>query len=178
MHENFPQVASVCLDNNGITSLAAFRNLPSLCPAVQNLSIAYNQIGAVSDLKGIAGVGLRELRLSGNPVVTSCTDKLKYHQDVKAIFPTLQNLDGRQLSHANPHITSALHSERRIIPFTFFLCLTAPRQFCSLDLASMLSQHFPSSPQRNFKSFCHISPCLCLCSSALFTSRNAQACSI
>jgi len=100
MHENFPQVASVCLDNNGIASLAAFRNLPSLCPAVQNLSIAYNQIGAVSDLKGISGVGLRELRLSGNPVATSCTDKLKYHQDVKAIFPTLQNLDGSHLSHA------------------------------------------------------------------------------
>lgn len=94
MHENFPQVASVCLDNNGIASLSAFRSLPTLCPAVQNLSIAYNQVADVSDLKGISGMGLRELRLSGNPVAATAADKLKYHQDVKAVFPTLQNLDG------------------------------------------------------------------------------------
>jgi hypothetical protein len=41
MHENFRGIVSVAFDNNGIQSMSQFRNLPSLCPTIQNCEYAY-----------------------------------------------------------------------------------------------------------------------------------------
>jgi hypothetical protein len=36
IHENFPEVVSVCFNQNNISSMTTFKNLPSLCPPIKN----------------------------------------------------------------------------------------------------------------------------------------------
>ena len=95
--DNFPQVVTVSLDQNGLTSLHAFKNLSSLCPSIRNLSLANNAIASAQELEALSGLQLRELRLMGNPVLsTEGGDKLAFHGKIKAIFPSLTLLDGEE----------------------------------------------------------------------------------
>jgi hypothetical protein len=95
--DNFPQVQTVSFDQNGLSTLSAFRSMSTLCPSIRNLSLANNEIDSANELEAFTGLQLRELRLLGNPVLsTEGADKLAFHQKIRGIFPSLALLDGEE----------------------------------------------------------------------------------
>ncbi|KAJ1539011.1 nuclear mRNA export, poly(A)+RNA binding protein, partial [Nowakowskiella sp. JEL0078] len=96
-----PEVQTITLDKNEITTLVQFSTLHTFAKHLVNLSIAENLIESYNDLRGIAGKemkGLLELRLQGNPLEKSeksiPTGGLRYQTNVRSHFPSLKVLDG------------------------------------------------------------------------------------
>jgi Leucine-rich repeat (LRR) protein len=78
------------ISSNRVRSLRridAFKNL-------RVLSISYNDISRISELKLLAGIPLKTLNMEGNPIT-----KLPYYQHrVVALIPTLKLFDGRPVN--------------------------------------------------------------------------------
>ena len=56
IHDNCPQVQTVSLDNNAISTLQAFKNFATLLPSVRNLSLANNAIENSEELDAFQGL--------------------------------------------------------------------------------------------------------------------------
>jgi nuclear RNA export factor len=67
----FPDVNTISVESNRLTSLKPFSTLPQWAPLVQNLSFRDNLITSYRDIEGLKGTevpNLRELIFAGNPV--------------------------------------------------------------------------------------------------------------
>ncbi len=101
----FPEVESISFANNNLKSLMTLETLPQRVPNLINLSFQNNNIQSYRDVDCMNGkdfVRLRELLFKGNPIAESnigssgpvrVGGELRYRNDIKKIFPTIQILD-------------------------------------------------------------------------------------
>ncbi|KAI9366015.1 hypothetical protein DFJ73DRAFT_806682 [Zopfochytrium polystomum] len=95
-----PDVLTISLQSNRLTSLRPFQTLSQYCLLLQNLSFRDNQIQSfreIEPLKGNELKNLREIMFTGNPVRDRETRRTggeaAYRSKIKQMFPTIQILD-------------------------------------------------------------------------------------
>jgi Leucine-rich repeat (LRR) protein len=112
--ENLPSLRAIVLDHNRIRDVPfnclagckslkylhlehnRIANLPRL-PHLTNLTalyLAYNKIQSLTDLNPLAGTGVTELSMAGNPLAT----RSDYRLNVAARLAQLSTLDGKDLT--------------------------------------------------------------------------------
>lgn len=104
--EMFPNLTTLSLANNALTSLQSLTTLGQYLPKLANLSLERNELRWVRDLDVLASKrhglhALTELLLVGNPMEQSAVDAGNtdgYRRDVLAKFPSLRILDRRPVS--------------------------------------------------------------------------------
>ncbi|KAM0756564.1 hypothetical protein T439DRAFT_321275 [Meredithblackwellia eburnea MCA 4105] len=108
----FPDVLSISLANNSFTSLLPLSPylLTTNLPNIQNVSFASNNLTRLRDMDPFSptiGSGktdkpkgwknLKELVMTGNPMVGSGEEEVKYRVEMARRFPSLQQLDQQPL---------------------------------------------------------------------------------
>ncbi|KAI8617692.1 hypothetical protein BC830DRAFT_1112449 [Chytriomyces sp. MP71] len=99
--ELFPDVQSINLQSNRLSTVKPFETLYIYCPFIQNLSFQDNLIQAYRELESLRGdklKNLHELLLLGNPVHDREARKgeegiTAYRTKIKQMFPSLKMLD-------------------------------------------------------------------------------------
>jgi hypothetical protein len=94
IHELFPNLVSLNLANNGLTTMKNYAFLKDACPELKNLSLENNAISHWNDLSAIEGLSLKQLILTGNPIIKSDPEKKAiYVSEITKRFPKLESLD-------------------------------------------------------------------------------------
>jgi len=129
--EIYPNVATISLARNNLTSLSQVHTLPQYIPTLRNISLEANDLKWVKDLdswlptsgkskskKTAKFQNLSELVLTGNPVreiITLTGNEESYRADVLRKFPTLTLLDGTQVTTAESDFAKLPISERKAV---------------------------------------------------------------
>uniref|UniRef100_A0A803KBJ7 Uncharacterized protein n=1 Tax=Xenopus tropicalis TaxID=8364 RepID=A0A803KBJ7_XENTR len=92
--EHFPQLLSLDLSYNNLSSLTDFSGLSALAPQLQSMNLSYNQICQAQEINVLHKLELKELWLEGNPFLASLESTSTYYRIVMNHFPSVQILDG------------------------------------------------------------------------------------
>ncbi|XP_069677652.1 nuclear RNA export factor 1-like [Periplaneta americana] len=87
-----PFVKSINLSHNELNSLKAFQLGHS--PSLVRLDLRHNKIAHLIDLENLQSLKLQEVLLDQNPLCDGYHDELAYINDIRAVLPTIQKLDG------------------------------------------------------------------------------------
>ncbi|KAI8824382.1 uncharacterized protein EV422DRAFT_519926 [Fimicolochytrium jonesii] len=95
-----PDVETLSLASNRLTTLSHFSILPTYAPNLTALSFQDNQLRSLRDIEPLRGSEFRQLRellLSGNPIRDIALQKpggdVVYRGDIQKLFPTIEILD-------------------------------------------------------------------------------------
>jgi nuclear RNA export factor len=90
-----PDVESISFVNNELKSLGSLRSLPDFLPNCLNLSFANNEISSFATLDIVLSrmKNLREVVLTGNPLLKSVASPQEYRKEFFAKFPSVKILD-------------------------------------------------------------------------------------
>ncbi|XP_018120435.1 nuclear RNA export factor 1 isoform X2 [Xenopus laevis] len=92
--EHFPEVLSLDLSYNNLSSLIDFAGLSTFSSQLQSMNLSYNQICQAQDINVLHNLELKELWLEGNPFLASLESTSTYYRIIMNHFPSVQILDG------------------------------------------------------------------------------------
>uniref|UniRef100_A0A224YUZ1 Nuclear RNA export factor n=1 Tax=Rhipicephalus zambeziensis TaxID=60191 RepID=A0A224YUZ1_9ACAR len=129
--ENVPEVQTLDLSNNKLTTLYPLGPVHGACKQLRSLNFANNRILKMAELDSMKGMtSVQELVLEGNPVCTAYNDKSQYISAVRQRFPKVILLDHNELP---PPISFDLGLEETIPP-------SKPSYFPSEDVKQIVVQ--------------------------------------
>ncbi|MDP2439597.1 MAG: leucine-rich repeat protein, partial [archaeon] len=96
--EAYPSVKSLDLSDNGISSLAPFKDV--LLPELANICLENNRISSFSELDHLKALRVQNLILLGNPLHHK--EPMEYKSEVLRRFPALRWLDRGQVAPVMP----------------------------------------------------------------------------
>ena len=96
--DHIPEIQAMDMSNNKLTmgSLDFFSNFKSKLGSLKLLYLSDNKITDTKPLQRLKGLPLEELKLTGNPIVSSLGSS--YSDAIRKIFPKLKILDGKELA--------------------------------------------------------------------------------
>ncbi|XP_060804015.1 uncharacterized protein LOC106139578 isoform X2 [Amyelois transitella] len=94
---DWERLTELNLSRNRLTSINGFE-LSTTCPKLKVLDLSHNYLGRVTVLLQSRSLPLRSLSLEGNPLCHDYIDPRQYVDNVRAMFPTLRELDGVSLT--------------------------------------------------------------------------------
>eukprot|EP01117_Protostelium_nocturnum_P007638 TRINITY_DN273_c0_g1_i1.p1 TRINITY_DN273_c0_g1~~TRINITY_DN273_c0_g1_i1.p1 ORF type:complete len:572 (+),score=145.60 TRINITY_DN273_c0_g1_i1:252-1967(+) len=93
-----PNVVSIDLSANGISSLRAFHSLDAVdLSSIQNISLKGNNISSFDELDNLKSFKLREIILSNNPIQANSNNPNVYKTEIQSRFEGISYIDGEQL---------------------------------------------------------------------------------
>ncbi|RKP26337.1 hypothetical protein SYNPS1DRAFT_14337 [Syncephalis pseudoplumigaleata] len=114
--EMFPEVISISLANNQLTSCQSISTICQYLPELQNLSLQNNLLPDYKSIEQLRGPNklkqLRELILTGNPVreesIAHTGNDIVYRSEIARRFPQIQMLDQRPIEANLKEMASAM----------------------------------------------------------------------
>ncbi|XP_037368077.1 nuclear RNA export factor 2-like isoform X3 [Talpa occidentalis] len=95
--KNFPQLLSLNLSDNKLYRLDGLSDIVQMAPKVKILNLSKNELKSTWEVCKMKGLRLEELWLHGNPLCDKFIRYSYYVSSVRAFFPTLLRLDGKEL---------------------------------------------------------------------------------
>ncbi|RVE46840.1 hypothetical protein evm_008485 [Chilo suppressalis] len=90
---NWEKITELNLSHNRLTSIDGF-NLAVTTPKLKHLDLSHNYLDNVMKLLQIRDLGLRSIKLDGNPLCINYIDPDQYVKVLKTMFSSLQEIDG------------------------------------------------------------------------------------
>ncbi|XP_037367510.1 nuclear RNA export factor 2-like [Talpa occidentalis] len=98
IQKTFPQLLSLNLCNNKLYRLDGLSDIVQMVPTVKRLNLSRNMLKSTWEVNKIKGLKLDELWLDGNPLCDTFPDRATYVSAIRAFFPTLLRLDGKEVT--------------------------------------------------------------------------------
>ncbi|XP_012582512.1 PREDICTED: nuclear RNA export factor 2-like [Condylura cristata] len=92
IEKSFPQLLSINLCNNKLYQLDGLSDIVQMVPTVKILNLSKNMLKSTWEVSKMKGLKLEELRLDGNPLCDTFSNKSSYVSSILELFPKLLRL--------------------------------------------------------------------------------------